>query len=129
MKNFSWEEVEPDIYMRVSLSYVIRTGNFQFFRAKKVPTAAETKIFWEIRKKFGTFHKQQTSSFTIAYTDTMAKDSKAKVKKVKNSKDSKPKSNNSGISKSEPFAPEAHPFIKKLAANGTYTPLSSLVPV
>lgn len=59
----------------------------------------------------------------------MAKDSKAKVKKVKNSKDSKPKSNNSGISKSEPFAPEAHPFIKKLAANGTYTPLSSLVPV
>ncbi|KAF5103877.1 hypothetical protein D0Z03_000006 [Geotrichum reessii] len=47
----------------------------------------------------------------------MAKDSKAKVKKVKNSKDSKPKSNNSGISKSEPFAPEAHPFIKKLAAN------------
>jgi hypothetical protein len=48
----------------------------------------------------------------------MAKESKTKVKKVKNSKESKPKSSNSGISKSEPFAPEAHPFIKKLAANG-----------
>ncbi|KAF5096589.1 hypothetical protein DV451_004179 [Geotrichum candidum] len=39
----------------------------------------------------------------------MAKDSKTKLKKVKSSKESKPKS--------EPFAPEAHPFIKKLAAN------------
>ncbi len=51
----------------------------------------------------------------------MAKDSKTKLKKVKSSKESKPKS--------EPFAPEAHPFIKKLAANGRYQSSRSRVPI
>lgn len=40
-------------------------------------------------------------------------------KAKKSSSESKPKSSSSGLQKkADSFAPESHPFIKKLAANG-----------